>query len=118
MSPTGAPGRLEAFVAGTPASLDGPGFVHVLSTRENPDLLKIGCTGRDPLTRAEEINSATGVMVPWDVRSAWTVADARRVEADVHALFAAYLVRKDREFFHLPFSEAARIVDGYTVRSR
>ncbi|MEU7160736.1 GIY-YIG nuclease family protein [Streptomyces chrestomyceticus] len=118
MSPTGAPGRLEAFVAGTPASLDGPGFVHVLSARENPDLLKIGCTGRGPLTRAEEINSATGVMVPWDVRGAWTVADARRVEADVHALFAAYLVRKDREFFHPPFSEAARIIGGYTVRSR
>ncbi|MEU7154627.1 GIY-YIG nuclease family protein [Streptomyces sp. NPDC045456] len=110
-------GRLNDFILGTPASLNGRGFVYVLSTRENPDILKIGYTNRDPLTRAKEINSATGVMVPWGVRGAWTVADARRVEADVHALLASYRVRRDREFFHMPFSEAARIIARYASKN-
>lgn len=113
----GATDQLHDFINGTPASLNGRGFVYVLSTRENPDMLKIGYTDRDPLTRAKEINSATGVMIPWGVRGAWMVADARRVEADVHSLLVPYRVRQDREFFHMPFSEAARIIDGYAIES-
>lgn len=111
----GLPDRLRDFIAGAPASLDGRGFIYVLSTREAPEMLKIGYTNRDPLTRAKEINSATGVVIPWGVRGAWTVAHAHRVEADVHALLADYRVRKDREFFHLPFAEAARIIDDYVA---
>ncbi|WP_406208662.1 GIY-YIG nuclease family protein [Streptomyces decoyicus] len=113
----GTPDRLNDFITGTPAVLNGRGFVYVLSTRENPDMLKIGYTDRDPLTRAKEINSATGVVIPWGVCGAWMVAHACRVEADVHALLASYRVRRDREFFHMPFSEAARIIDGYVVES-
>ncbi|MFS7879108.1 GIY-YIG nuclease family protein [Streptomyces asiaticus] len=105
--------RLRAFVTGTPAPLDGRGFVYVLSTREAPEMLKIGYTNRDPLTRAKEINSATGVIIPWGVRGAWTVAHARRVEADIHALLADYRVRKDREFFHMTFAEAALVIEKY-----
>ncbi|MFF8727887.1 GIY-YIG nuclease family protein [Streptomyces sp. NPDC015171] len=111
----GIPRRLGDFVTGTAASLDGRGFVYVLSTREAPEMLKIGYTDRDPLTRAKEINSATGVIIPWGVRGAWTVAHARRVEADVHALLAEYRVRKDREFFHMPFAEAARVIEEYAA---
>ncbi len=111
----GTPDRLRDFATGTPAPLAGRGFVYVLSTREAPEMLKIGYTNRDPLTRAKEINSATGVIIPWGVRGAWTVAHAQRVEADVHTLLAGYRVRRDREFFHMPFAEAARIIEGYTT---
>jgi hypothetical protein len=31
-----------------PASLVGRGFVHVFSTREAPEILKIGYTNREP----------------------------------------------------------------------
>lgn len=113
LTDAGLPERISAFVAGTPLSPDGRGFVYVLSTREEPEMLKIGYTDRDPLTRAKEINSATGVIIPWGVRGAWTVPQARRVEAEVHGLLAEYRVRADREFFQLPFAEAARIIDGY-----
>ncbi|WP_328872243.1 GIY-YIG nuclease family protein [Streptomyces sp. NBC_00287] len=114
----GMPERLRDFVSGSPTPLDGRGFVYVLSTREAPEMLKIGYTDRDPLTRAKEINSATGVIIPWGVRGAWTVAQARRVEAEVHALLADYRVRSDREFFHMPFAEAARIIEQYATAAR
>ncbi|MFH9661256.1 GIY-YIG nuclease family protein [Streptomyces sp. NPDC017248] len=118
LTAAGLPRRLGDFITGTPAPLDGRGFVYVLSTREAPEMLKIGYTDRDPLTRAKEINSATGVIIPWGVRGAWTVAHAQRVEAEVHALLADYRVRRDREFFHMPFAEAARIIDGYATAAR
>ncbi|MFG2768940.1 GIY-YIG nuclease family protein [Streptomyces sp. NPDC048350] len=109
--------RLRDFTAGTPPRTDDRGFVYVLSTREAPEMLKIGYTNRDPLTRAKEINSATGVVIPWGVRGAWIVAHAQRVEADVHSLRADYRIRKDREFFHMPFGEAARVIEQYVARA-
>ncbi|MEU7563418.1 GIY-YIG nuclease family protein [Streptomyces eurythermus] len=112
------PDRLRDFIAGTSTLPGDHGFVYVLSTREAPEMLKIGYTNRDPLTRAKEINSATGVIIPWGVRGAWMVAHADRVEADVHALLADYRVRRDREFFNMPFAEAARVIEGYAVKVR
>ncbi|MDT9698780.1 GIY-YIG nuclease family protein [Streptomyces sp. P17] len=114
----GVPERLSRLVGGVTAPLDGRGFVCVLSTRETPEMLKIGYTNRDPLTRAKEINSATGVIIPWGVRGAWTAAHAHRAEAEIHALLADYRVRKDREFFHRPFAEAARIIEQYATAAR
>ncbi|MCN9243230.1 GIY-YIG nuclease family protein [Streptomyces sp. RY43-2] len=115
---TGVPDRLRDFATGTSAPLDGRGFVYVLSTREAPEMLKIGYTNRDPLTRAKEINSATGVIIPWGVRGAWSVAHAHRIEADIHALLADYRVRKDREFFNMPFTEAADAIEKYVTEAR
>ncbi|OQR63109.1 hypothetical protein B6E66_15850 [Streptomyces maremycinicus] len=114
----GVPDRLGNFITGTPTSLAGRGFVYVLSTREAPEMLKIGYTDRDPLTRAKEINSATGVITPWGVRGAWVVTHARRAEGDIHALLADYRIRKDREFFQMPFADAARVIEGYVVEVR
>ncbi|KPI26564.1 helicase containing protein [Actinobacteria bacterium OV320] len=113
----GVPDRLSSFITGTPVSLADRGFVYVLSTREAPEILKIGYTNRDPLTRAKEINAATGVITPWGVRGAWMVAHAHRAEGDVHALLADYRIRKDREFFQMPFAEAARVIEGYVVEA-
>jgi hypothetical protein len=47
------------------------GFVYILSTRELPELLKIGFTTKSPEVRVKAINSATGVIIPWAVRYAW-----------------------------------------------
>jgi hypothetical protein len=59
----GAVTALRAYQAG-PAPVDpGYGFVYVLSTREQPDLLKIGYTDRAVEQRVNEINRATGVVV-------------------------------------------------------
>jgi hypothetical protein len=104
---------LERYVSSTPYRPVDHGFIYVLSTREAPTLLKIGYTDRDIATRAREINSSTGVVVPYSARGAWLVPRARHVEAKVHARLAVFRVRKDREFFLLEYREAAAIIDDY-----
>jgi T5orf172 domain len=58
----------------------GIGYVYILSTRTNPELLKIGYTERTAEQRAGEINSATGVAEPYGVRAVWTVRNAPQME--------------------------------------
>ncbi|WP_338932707.1 GIY-YIG nuclease family protein [Streptomyces netropsis] len=108
-----APGTLDRFVSGMPERKSDHGFIYVLSTREMPRMLKIGYTDRDVVTRAREINSSTGVAVPYGARGAWMVPHARHVEAEVHARLSEFRVRKDREFFHMDFGDAAVIIDAY-----
>ena len=108
---------LRAYQAGTAPLDPGYGFVYVLSTREQPDLLKIGYTERAVEQRVNEINRATGVVVPYGARGVWRVRSARDVEAAIHAALHDYRVRADREFFHVPFREAARAIDR-VVRDR
>ncbi|MFE2583109.1 GIY-YIG nuclease family protein [Streptomyces sp. NPDC059378] len=62
---------------------------------------------------AQEINSSTGVVVPYGARGAWMVPHARRVEAELHARLAEFRVRKDREFFRMEYRDAARLIDAY-----
>src|ERR1700740_2822682 len=63
----------------------GAGWIYILSTRELKDLLKIGMTMRTVETRAQEINGATGVAIPFGVRRCWRVSDPYRAEKMVHA---------------------------------
>ncbi|MEV4525907.1 GIY-YIG nuclease family protein [Streptosporangium sp. NPDC049304] len=107
------PGVLERFILGAPERRPNHGFIYILSTREMPTLLKIGYTDRDVVTRAKEINSATGVIVPYGARAVWIVPHAHRVESDIHARLAVFRLRKDREFFQMNFSDAAKIIDAY-----
>lgn len=46
----------------------GCGWIYILSTRELPDLLKIGMTTRRIELRVQEINGATEVAIPFGVR--------------------------------------------------
>ncbi|WP_299820893.1 GIY-YIG nuclease family protein [uncultured Jannaschia sp.] len=93
------------------------GVIYVLSSRSQPEFLKIGYTTRDPILRASEINAATAVLEPFGVRAAWTVEEAARTEKEIHRLLDDYRVRQDREFFNLPFREAFEIIGQY-VRAR
>lgn len=106
---------LKNFIAGKESRKPGHGFIYVLSTREMPSLLKIGFTDRDVATRAREINSATGVIIPFGVRAAWLVPEARSVEAEVHARLAQFRLRKDREFFDMDFAVAAKVISDYVA---
>jgi len=107
------PGVLGDFTRGTNTRKAGHGFVYILSTREMPKILKIGYTDRDVITRAKEINAATGVIIPFGARAAWIVPQAQRIESEIHSLLARYHLRKDREFFQLEFAEASRIIGSY-----
>jgi hypothetical protein len=90
----------------------GAGWIYILSTREVPDLLKIGMTTRTVETRASEINSATGVSIPFGVRHCWRVAGPAAVERLVHDRLAESRLRNDREFFRIDYFEAKRTIQA------
>lgn len=92
LAAAGVPTALERFITGTTVRPEGHGFVYVLSTREQPEILKIGHTGRDVAERVREINAATGVLTPYGARGAWSVPRTREVEAAVHALLAPHRI--------------------------
>jgi hypothetical protein len=108
----GVGARLRNFPRDTTLS-DGVGYVYVLSTREQPRLLKIGYTDRRVEDRVAEINRATGVVYPFGVRALWVVASAREVEQELHELLVEHRVRRDREFFDLDFNDAFPIIRNY-----
>lgn len=91
--------------------IPGSGWVYILSSREFSELLKVGMTSRSVERRAQEINSATGVAVPFGVRRCWRVRDPREAEKCVHEVLHQHRLRGDREFFKVPFPEAAKLVD-------
>lgn len=109
--------QLERFPAVTDLQ-PGLGVVYVLSTREQPRLLKIGFTSRAVEERVKEINAATGVVYPFGVRALWVVQDARDVEQQLHALLAAHRVRSDREFFEMDYKDAFRMIRDFIASQR
>jgi hypothetical protein len=87
----------------------GAGWIYILSSREFPDLLKIGMTTRTVEQRANEINAATGVAVPFGVRRCWRVTNPAIAEKAVHRALEPCRLRNDREFFKTDFKIAAKI---------
>ena len=109
---------LERFLSGGVRANEGVGYIYVLSTRNAPNLLKVGYTERQVEERVREINAATGVAIPFGVRPLWTVKNARIVESDIHELLKDYRVRSDREFFDLDFRYAFPIIRDYVYETR
>lgn len=88
------------------------GWVYILSTREQPDVLKIGMTKRSVDQRVKEINSATGVPIPFAARKVFRVSNAAAAERAVFEQLQVYRIRPDREFFKLPFKEAVAVIEA------
>lgn len=87
------------------------GWLYILSRKDEPDILKIGRTTRSVEDRVKEINSATGVLIPYSARAVFEVEDAQASENLVFALLVDYRIRMDREFFQIPFKNAAEIIE-------
>lgn len=90
------------------AEVPDSGWLYVLSTREIPDLLKVGMTTRTVEERAAEINRATGVAIPFGVRRCWHVTSPALAERRAHEVLSDRRTRGDREFFRVDFVEAVR----------
>jgi hypothetical protein len=63
-------------------------------------------TTRSISTRVREINSATGVLIPFSARAVFSVKDPAATEALIFKRLADYRIRSDREFFKLPYKDA------------
>lgn len=94
------------------------GWIYIVSTREQPDVLKIGMTRRSVERRVKEINSATGVLIPFSARKVFRVTDAAIAERAIFDRLKPYRVRPDREFFSLPFKEAVTLIESYLDAAR
>ena len=46
---------------------------YILSTEKNPDYLKIGFTTRSVYKRVQELNNATGILVPLGIKRFWNL---------------------------------------------
>ena len=97
---------------------EGTGVLYMLGTREMRGLLKIGFTQRNVTYRANEINAATGVVIPFGVIHIWRVRNPKKVEQEVHALLADYRVRSDREFFNMEYNKAIHMVTKFLDETR
>lgn len=100
------------------SSDDGSGWLYILSTREQPEILKIGMTTRNVAQRVREINSATGVLIPYAARKVFRVKNAGIAERELFGVLAPHRIRPDREFFRLPFVAAIRLIEDYLEASR
>jgi hypothetical protein len=109
--------RCLSIMLGTAMIADEPGagWIYILSNREFNELLKIGMTTRTVEQRAQEINGATGVAIPFGVRRCWRVSDPRLAEKLVHEVLSEHRLRGDREFFRVSFHIAAKLLDE-TIR--
>ena len=106
---------LHTYLRGVASHTCSPeaGWVYILSTREQPDILKVGMTTRTVFERVQEINSATGVLVPFAARRVFRVQNARHAEKRIHSRLDRYRIRSDREFFKLPFFKAVEIIEEF-----
>lgn len=81
-------------------------YIYILSKISEKELLKIGMTSRNVVKRCKEINASTGVVYPFSPCQVFRVKNAKLAEKLVHERLAIYRIRKDREFFSLPFKTA------------
>jgi len=95
----------------------GAGWIYILSTRQSNQFLKIGMTTRTVEQRVQEINSATGVVIPFGVRRCWRVRNPTEAERIVHVALSEYRIRNDREFFEADFMQIVPIVQNVIVKA-
>ncbi len=92
------------------------GYVYVLSNPRMPGLLKIGSTTRSVPERVAELNSATGVPVPFAVEAYFAVASPEEMELSIHQRLSQHRVL-GREFFEIGLEEVIRILEA-TIGTR
>ena len=77
-----------------------PGTVYIARTPSHgPDIYKVGSTTRNPAQRAQELGSATGVPLPFEIVASWDVGDCAAVEREVHRRLDHCRINPRREFF-------------------
>ena len=76
-------------------------IVYVLTNEAMPGLVKVGLTTDSVEARISQLNSHSGVPLPFECYFAAEVHDCSRVEKILHQLFAEFRVNPKREFFRV-----------------
>lgn len=93
--------------------LTNPHYVYILTNPSIPGIIKIGFTERTVYERLKEINSAPGVVIPWEVRFTYKCPYGRDLEGEVHSYLENIGLRlnKRREGFAIDVNEAIKIIE-------
>jgi hypothetical protein len=85
------------------------GFIYVLSNKAMPNLVKIGCSQKNPHLRKAELES-TGVPAPFDLEYFAVVYDFQKSEKKLHRELNEFRYSGNREFFYMsPFDAVKHI---------
>jgi hypothetical protein len=86
------------------------GFIYVLSNPSMGGLLKIGFTTKVLEDRVAELNNVTGIPTNFAVEAFFEVDEPNQLEKAIHRALSKHRIRKQREFFRLPTTEAIQII--------
>jgi hypothetical protein len=76
-------------------------IVYVLTNEAMPGLVKIGLTTDVVESRIKQLNSATGVPLPFECHFAAEVDNCEKLEKLLHQLFSEHRINPKREFFKI-----------------
>jgi hypothetical protein len=95
---------------GSKKSPTSTGHIYVLQNTSVPGIFKIGFTERSVAERVNEINKATGVITPWQVRDFWFTQEPYLAEQEIHDKLSDYRVQDNREGFAVNFTVARDVI--------
>lgn len=95
---------------GNKKSPQSTGHIYILQNISIPGIFKIGFTERSVVDRLNEINKATGVITPWQVRDFWFTSEPYLKEQEIFDLLADYRVEDNREGFAVSYDVARSII--------
>jgi hypothetical protein len=95
---------------GNKKSPQSTGHIYVLQNTSVPGIFKIGFTERSVVDRLNEINKATGVITPWQVRDFWFTSEPYLKEQEIHDLLTDYRVEDNREGFAVSYDVARSVI--------
>jgi hypothetical protein len=89
------------------------GYVYILTNELLPGILKIGFTTKSPYERVKEINSATGVITPFQLTYVYECVNPYNLEQEIHKELQAkgLRVNNKREGFQLPINETISLIE-------
>ena len=95
---------------GSKNSPQSTGHIYVLQNTSVPGIFKIGFTERSVVDRVNEINKATGVITPWQIRDFWFTSEPYLKEQAIHDLLSDYRVKDNREGFAISYDVARSVI--------
>jgi hypothetical protein len=85
------------------------GYVYILTNPTMPGIVKIGKTTREPEARLKELNSATGVAMPFKLEMAVETNNPSLTERIIHEHLTDNRINKRREFFKVTVKRAISV---------
>ena len=95
------------------SGINKPHWIYILVNPSVPGICKIGYTRLTVYERARQINSATGVIVPWYPVFVYQCPNGKMLETEIHNYLESIGVRVNskREGFSISSTDASKIIE-------